>query len=51
MANVGILIKSKNLNNEKTPVEDFFLVDFLTLVSEFSLIMILGSGSVSVKDI
>ncbi len=48
MANVGI-IKSKNLNNEKTPVEDFFLVDFLTLVSGFSLI--LGSGSASVKDI
>ena len=50
MANVGI-IKSKNFNNEKTPVENFFLIDFLTLVSEFSLIMILGSGSVSVKDI
>src|SRR6266498_1876066 len=29
----------------------FFLIDFSILVFEFGLIMILGSGSVSVKDI
>ena len=29
----------------------FFLIDFLILVFEFGLIMILGSGSVSVKDV
>ena len=32
MANVGI-VKSKNLNREKTPVGGLFLVDFLILVS------------------
>ncbi len=35
----------------KPRLEVFFLIDFSTLVSKFSLTVILGSGSTSVKDI
>src|SRR6266511_2745507 len=35
----------------KPRLEIFFLIDFSTLVSKFSLTVILGSGSISVKDV
>src|SRR6266536_5225553 len=35
----------------KSRLEVFFLIDFSILAFEFDLIMILGSGSFSVKDI